>query len=248
MPNETAEAGIRSRRMRASTCNGTEPIGPAGATARPLTRPSDTGTGPPPSSLRQAQPDSMRRRSSRSRSATRTSAPAARQTVHHGAEINRAMELAQKEPHTMKALIAIAATTARERAATLAIILTSAVALIGPAAASAADVAVKVLPSEQEIESGIRSSVEPPATASESKLGLVEARVQLWRSVQRTELRKYGTEAFDGSEYFSCSREARFRVYCSFSYETADASYCGYGRVRKFGWRRYGYWWKASPC
>ncbi len=187
MPNETAEAGIRSRRMRASTCNGTEPNGPAGVTARPLTRPSDTGTSPPPSSLRQAQPDSMRRLIEEPFCHADQRAGMARRTVHHGAAINRAMELAQKEPHTMKALIAIAATTARGRAATLAIIFTSAVVFIGPAAASAAVVVVKVLPSEQEIESGIRSSVEPPATASESKLGLVQAHGELQRAVSEIE-------------------------------------------------------------
>lgn len=85
-----------------------------------------------------------------------------------------------------------------------------------------------------------------PAGSAEVKLGLKEARVQLWRDIQRTMLRRYGDPVYDGSDSFSCTRVSRWRVRCWFSYETASSSYSGYGYVRKYSSGGYYYWWKAS--
>jgi len=113
-----------------------------------------------------------------------------------------------------------------------------------PASAQARLIAEKVPATEQENVAGIRGSI-PVAQAAEIKLGLIEARVKLWRDIQRYFSRKRDEPVFESSESFNCWRVSRWRARCSFSFETAEASYSGYGFVRKWPSGYWQGWWKA---
>lgn len=64
-----------------------------------------------------------------------------------------------------------------------------------------------------------------------AKLGLKEARVQLWRNIQRSMATRYDDPAWGDSFY--CVRLERWRVWCNFRYRTARGAWFGYGRVEK---------------
>lgn len=67
--------------------------------------------------------------------------------------------------------------------------------------------------------------------ASSAKLGLKEARVQLWRDIQRSMAYRYHEPAWGDSFY--CFRVEQWKVACRFTYWTDAGSYFGAGRVQE---------------
>lgn len=145
-------------------------------------------------------------------------------------------------------------------------VLASVLALAGFAsAAQGREVVTKVYPSPEQAATGIRESISgsveaipgrfapavPFAQASRARLGEVEARVQLWRAVQRYWARNMSSTIYEFSESFSCYRVSRFRMRCWFSFMTSSGYRSGEGFVKEYypAWRspyvgKYYWWWR----
>lgn len=114
----------------------------------------------------------------------------------------------------------------------------------------AREIATKVYPSPAEAVAGIRDSIPGAPVARAAALGTVEARVQLWRAIQRWWARNKYSSIYGFSENFFCSKVSRWRARCGFNFEASDGYHYGHGFVKEYypAWKspyvgKYYYYW-----